>query len=162
MRIRETARDRLSDLHKGLVLLHPDRADAVTGNPARIADLRQKPARFGAAGMANRQLEPGRRTEFAPFARCARFRRRQGIGQHLRRRPPLAPQTHEGRSNLFGTKAGQKRVGHGGLIPGRAGQGRMFQNPQVILGLHIIRTRRRAPFGDNLGTLEQTLRLAEL
>ena len=156
----ETARNSIGDLYKGFVLLHADRTDAVTRNAPRFADLGQEPTCFSPASMADRQFEPNRRAKLATFPRGARFRRRQRIGKHFRGRAAFAPQADEGSGNLFSIKARQNLLRHVRLIAHACGKGGMVQKAHVVFGLHLIGAGGVAPFGDNLGTLQQTLGLA--
>ena len=56
----DLARYGLGHLHKGHRLLHADGADLGLGDANGVADLGQKPTRFGPAFMADRQKEPFR------------------------------------------------------------------------------------------------------
>ena len=153
---------RFQQLHKGFILFDPDRANGIFGDPAGFADLGQQPARFGAAGMADRQAEPDRRSELSAFAGGDSDGRRQGVRQNLGGRAALAPQPHKGGGNLFGAVAAQQGPGHFGLFTRLVGKERMFQHAQILAGLNLVRAGGLAPVRRNLGPGQQTLRLLGL
>ena len=148
-------------MHKGFIFLHADRADAVLGDAAGIADLGQQPARFGAARAADVDGIPDRGTEF-----LARFRRRGGgagaVHQLFRGRAAFAPQAGKGSSGLIGADAVQDRGGHGAFVFGhRLHQRRVIQKADLIPGADLVRRGGLCPFRDNLGPLQKALRLLE-
>ena len=130
--------------------------------PPGLADLRQEPARLGAARPADREREPDRVAEIAAGTpRCGRGRRGR-LGDLLGRRALAAPEADEGGGDLFGAETVEERRGELGLVAGRLGQRRMVEDAGVVARLHRLGRGRRAPVGDHLGAGEEALRLLEL
>ena len=153
---------RFQNLHKGLVLLDPDRANGILGDPAGFADLGQEPARFRPARMTHRQTEPKRGSKLSPLPRRYGGGRRQCIRQHFRGRPALAPQTDKGGGHLFGAVTTQQGHSHASLFAGRLSQEGVIHHAGILARLNLIGPRRLAPFRRDLGPGQQALRLLGL
>ena len=158
----ELARLRRQDLHKCAVFLHPDRTNAILGDATRLTNLGQQPPCLGPTRPPNRQLEPDRRPELAPFTRRRPFRHHQIVRQNLGRRPPVTPHLDKGSGNLLRPITLQQVGGQIALVADIRVQHRVIQQTQIVPLLHLIRRWRLVPCRNQLGPLQQALRLLEL